>query len=200
MEQPEEHALSKFYEISKDAEPAPIIKRAVELVENRGTALDLGSGALNEAKFLLNEGFQKVIAVDKDAQAMQMAQKIDDDRLDFQRTKIENFYFPENTYDLVNALWVLSFIKKDQIAEILAKVYRSLKTGGIFSGNFLGSNHQWAESTDNSALYTREELRELLHEFEIIGFGEGEIDRKAIGNPDLTDHMHVIRFLARKSG
>jgi hypothetical protein len=56
----------EHYLQTKNRPPGAFLIKAVPFVQNKGTAVDLGSGALQDSKFLISQGFNKVIAIDKE--------------------------------------------------------------------------------------------------------------------------------------
>ena len=130
----------QYYERSAETGPRPLLLRALESVEHTDTALDLGSGAGNDTRRLLHEGFL-VTAVDSNPISAEYMRKITDPRLRFLNANIEDFNFTPNTYDIINAQSSLPFLEPEKLAAIMPKIITSLKPNGIFVGNFFGPNH-----------------------------------------------------------
>jgi hypothetical protein len=61
-----ENPWTRYSERTKDKPPRELLVQAVTYVQHKGHALDLGPGALNESKYLLEQGFQSVVAVNRD--------------------------------------------------------------------------------------------------------------------------------------
>ncbi len=53
-----------YVENTKGAKPRPILVKAIELVKEKNEALDLGSGAMNDVRYMIQVGFKHVTAVD----------------------------------------------------------------------------------------------------------------------------------------
>ena len=53
-----------YINVTRNKRPRQLLVQALPEVKERETALDLGSGALNDSRFLLSQGFAQVIAVD----------------------------------------------------------------------------------------------------------------------------------------
>ena len=166
----------------------PLLVEALDYVSNKDTALDLGAGALNDSKYLILLGF-KVIAVDGEELV-----KIDSDKFVFNKTKIEAYNFPENTFDLVSAQFVLPFIKREDISRILSDIKKSLKPEGIFTGQFFGDRDSWNKLA-HVCVFNNEEVKELLNDFEEILIREEERDGKIASGE--TKHWHIFHFIVK---
>lgn len=188
---------SQYINITKNKAPRRLLVRAVQYVKDKKAALDLGAGAFNDSKYLLELGFEKVIAVDIEVNSdlvSDMAKKYEDTFV-FEKIKIEDYCFRENNFNLVNAQFVLSFIKKEKIIKVLNDIKKSLKNEGIFVGQFFGLKDSWNGRKDISA-YGEEEVRRFFRGLEIIYFQEEEKDGlTAMGG---QKHWHIYNFIARK--
>ena len=54
----------KYYKDTEGRPPRKELIEALEFVQNRDSALDLGAGAMQDSVYLLSQGFKEVIAVD----------------------------------------------------------------------------------------------------------------------------------------
>ena len=79
-----------FYKITKDRPPWPLLVEAVDLLEQREAALDLGCGAGRDTRFLLEQGF-RVTAVDVDPHAVALMAGFSQDRLRVVQSSFEIF-------------------------------------------------------------------------------------------------------------
>lgn len=93
---------SSFFEKTKDAEPRKYLVDAIQYVENKRIALDLGAGTLRDTRFLLKQGFERVIAMDGEAIFEDFAKEIEDERLGTKISTFEDFDYKEDTYNLIN--------------------------------------------------------------------------------------------------
>lgn len=185
-----------YHELSKDYPPRPFLVSALEYVKEKKEALDLGAGALNDAKHLLNEGFEHITVVDVEPGVQEKVSELKDDRLEAHITSFDKFNFPENKYDLVNAQYSLPFHGKEGFDVLIQKIISSLKSEGIFVGQFFGEKDEWAKSESTIAFQTKEEVEGLLSPLETLEFIEEEKDGKtATGD---NKHWHVFHFIARK--
>jgi hypothetical protein len=53
-----------FFDHTQSLPPSPLLQQAVRSVRSKTSALDLGSGGLKDSHFLLQCGFEKVVALD----------------------------------------------------------------------------------------------------------------------------------------
>jgi len=133
----------KYYEETKEAPPRQSLVRAIEFIQNKEKALDLGSGALNDTRYLLSIGFEHVTAVDKTPVAEQEVEKLPGGKVSYEVSSFEDFDFQENTYDLINAQYSLPFTSKENFNGVFNSVIKSLKLGGVFVGQFFGDRDEW---------------------------------------------------------
>lgn len=183
-----------YFETTEHHPVSPLLSRAVDFCLP-GTALDMGPGALKDTKFLLSRGFQ-VTAVDKTPEILQYAEKIENEHLYPIISSFEDFDFPKDTYQLVNAQYSLPFITPDKFAQVFQKIKDALSPGGIFCGQFFGERDEWNILGGTMTFLKKEQVLELIHEFEPIEFKEIEKRRKtAAGN--LKD-WHVFDMILRK--
>lgn len=129
----------EYFEKTKNKPPRPLLVKALSFVQERDSALDLGAGALNDSAYLLMEGFNHVIALDKEPVALEIANNFPEDRFRYVVESFEEFQFPEKTFDLINAQYALPFISPDKFKEVFEKIVLALKSGGICTGQLLGT-------------------------------------------------------------
>ena len=189
-----------YSERTKERPPRELLVKAVAYVPRKGHALDLGPGALNESKYLLEQGFQSVVAVNKnpletDPVAESRAATFPKDRFAYRVSTFDAFDFEPDAYDLINAQYALPLNPPETFDRMFASLIASLKSGGIVTGQFFGPNDEWK---DNARLtfVTRERAQQLLQDCEIISFKEVEgTDRLAVGD---QKYWHTFHFIARK--
>jgi len=176
--------------------PRPFLVKAIPYVFEKKEALDLGGGALNDCKYLLREGFEHITVVDIEEGVKERVEEISDNRVDVEITPFDNFDFPENKYNLINAQYSLPFHGPEVFDGLINKIVNSLKAGGVFTGQFFGKNDQWNKESSSLVFHIKEDALSLLKDLEIIEFQEEEKDgTTASGN---TKHWHIFNFIARK--
>ncbi len=178
----------KYISLTKNKAPRRLLIEALDFVSHKDSALDLGSGALNDTKYLLTI-FNNVVAVD-----IEEAEKINNSAFIFNKTKIEDYDFPENTFDLISAQFILPFINKDELARVIEDIKKSLKSDGVFTGQFFGSKDSWSELEDVS-VFRREDIEKMLSGFGVIVLREEEKDDLALGGA--LKHWHIFHFIVK---
>ncbi len=186
----------EFIERTKGSPPSPFLIKAVTLVDVRNEALDLGAGALNDSKYFLSENFKHVTALDRHNSADEIAEESTEERFSFVMSTFENYEFPKNTFDLINAQFSLPFNPSASFQEVFERMKSSLKPKGIFAGQLFGVNDSWNTPESKLTFHTREQAEKLLADMEVIELVETEKD----GYPALGDlkHWHLLYIIARK--
>jgi SAM-dependent methyltransferase len=179
---------------TKNKPPRELLVQALEFVKEKKMVLDLGAGALNDTKFMLNVGFEKIIAVDGE-ENLETLNELDEKIVSFMKCQIEKYDFPINFFDLINAQFVLPFIVKEELLRVIKEIKNSLKNEGIFVGQFFGSRDSWATRAD-VFVYTQEEVKQFFTDMEIIYFKEEENDGQALLEKE--KHWHIFHFIVKK--
>lgn len=190
----EQNQWSGYYDATRAKPPRPLLVKALGYVAEKGKALDLGAGALNDTRYLLDQGFE-VVAVDKSPQVQDEAKSISSDKLHVQISSFEDFIFPENTFDLVSAMFALPFTLPENFNKVFFSLIQSLKKGGVFCGQFFGTRDGWA-SEPKMTFHSEEQVKTLLNGLEILYFNEEEKDGKTARGD--AKHWHVFHVIARK--
>jgi len=184
-----------YINTTKNKLPRQLLVQALEHAKNREVALDLGAVALNESKYLLNFGFKKVIAIDNEENP-DLISEINNNAFSFEKTTIEDYDFPNDCFDLINAQFVLPFVKKDKINKVIIGIKHSLKNDGIFVGQFFGIKDGW-NNRAGVCIYTEKEVKDFLSNLDVIYFQEEEKDGQTA--MDGEKHWHIFHFIAEKS-
>ncbi len=179
---------SEYYKGTAGNPPNPVLIKALTYVQNRDKAIDLGAGALNETRYLLEQGFD-VTAIDQSPLVEQEARRIESPKLHAVTASFENFDFPKETYDLAVAIYALPFIENG-FSDVFAIIKSSLKNGGVFCGQFFGNRDQRKNNTHRT-FHTKEQVLELLKGLEVLSFEEEE---KLKGDMN----AHIFHIIARK--
>lgn len=184
------------YQNTKHNPPAKLLQQAIAFVTHRHKALDLGAGALSDTKFLIREGFDSITVLDQQASVKTALDELSSNTVVFVQSSFEDFLFPENEYDLINAQYSLPFNKPSSFNEMFSKLSKSLQAGGIFTGQFFGLNDEWNKNKREMTFHSLEQVQKLLQNFRIIELREEEKDsRLANGDPK---HWHVFHVIAQR--
>lgn len=186
----------EYHNRTSETQPRKSLVRALEMVRERGTALDLGAGSLGDSRFLLDAGFQKVIAVDADPGVEERASKIDSEKLEVVISSFADYKFPERTFDLVNAQYCLPFNPPEVFRRVFDNVKKSLKVGGIFTGQLFGKRDGWA-GTPGRIFHTKEEVGDLLAGMELVDDVK-EVEQDGFAADGSPKRWHFFIILARK--
>lgn len=188
--------LEKYFGATEEEPANPVLVRALEYILSKDSALDLGAGALRDSKYLIDAGFRKVTAVDKEPATEEIAKGLSNPNLICIISSFENFGFPVEEYDLVNAQFSLPFNPPGSLISILDKIKVSLKPGGIFAGQLFGINDEWNTGNKKRSFHTHEQVKEMFSDMDIINFGEVDRDGKtAVGD---IKHWHFFNIIARR--
>ena len=185
---------SDYYKATRAKPPRPLLVKALEFISNKGKAIDLGGGALNDTRYLLEQGFD-VTVIDKSPLMEQEAKNIKNERLHALTAGFEDFNFPKEEYDLASAMFALPFTAPAHFDEVFEKIKGSLKKGGIFCGQLFGDRDEW-KTNSNMTFHTKEQAQDLLSDLEVISFKEDEKDDKTAKGE--MKHWHVFHIIARK--
>ena len=191
-----ETTWKEYVEQTKNGKPRPLLVKAVGLVDNKNEALDLGSGALNDVRYLVLEGFKHVTAVDSKPVAQDIIKNFSPEIVSYVISSFENFNFVERSYDLINAQYSLPFNPENTLERVFKSIISSLKDGGVLTGQFFGTKDEWNIEGHTMNFQTREQAEKLLADLEIIDFQEEQADRKT-AKGDMK-HWHVFHFIVRR--
>ncbi len=184
-----------YYEQTKNKPPRRSLVKAMLYVIEKDAALDIGSGALNDSMYLLSEGFAHVTALDKEPVAEEIAKTLPQDKFTYVIQSAEDFTFPKDAHNLINAQFSLPFISPIRFDDVWKEITASLKKGGLFVGQLFGDRDEWS-TNKNMTFHSKKEAEKLLAYFHVVDFEEDEEDRPtAAGN---LKHWHVFHFIARK--
>ena len=177
----------KYHQNTKDREPSKLLLEALQYVRNKDQALDLGAGALVESKLLLAEDFNEVTAVD-----VVPLENLDDTRFHFVESSFEDFSFPTNTFDIVNANLSLPFSKPEHFNEVWEKMKSSMVNEGVFSGQLFGVKDEWNKEDSEMTFHTRAQVESLLQGFKVKKLKEVEKEATLVSGGEKFWHIFAI--------
>ncbi len=185
---------TNYYNNTRGKHPSKLLQQALPLVLHRGHALDLGAGVLNDTRYLLENGFDSVVAVDKE-DISNYVTSLSNDRLSFVQSAFDEFEFGESKFDLVHASWSLPFNPPETFNTVWQNIVSSIKLDGIYSGQLFGDNDSWS-SDKKMTFHRRDEVLGMLREMQTITLLEKELYGVTANGE--SKHWHVFHIIARK--
>lgn len=199
--QPRRHVENwrRYYEIVCERPSSCLAELALREVVNRGSALDLGAGAMNDPRRFLEEGFGLVTALDESPDALPYATCLArsfPERFSFEECPFADYRFEPASFDLIHSNFGLSYIDKSELEPVMSAIKASLRPKGVLSCTLFGSYDGWRSRIPNLAYLTEGEVRRLLS-------GLVDVDIRPVSHDaGLYDgtpkSWHYYRILARK--
>jgi len=187
---------SLYYDQTAGRPPRRTLLVALERFAHTGRAVDLGCGEGRDALELLRRGW-RVLAIDAEPKALErLARRPDLPAQGLLETRCQRFEeaaWPR--VDLVNASFALPLCAPERFAEVWARIGRSLKPGGRFSGQLFGVRDDWS-GTDGITCHDRAAVERLLAGFAVELFEEEETD--TLTPRGERKHWHLFHIVARK--
>jgi len=186
----------EYFDQTKTYPPRPLLIEALPFLIEKYHALDLGAGALNESRYLLSRGFEHVTAVDKEPLAREIVTTLPPNSFSYIISEAETYEFPKDEFDIVNAQYSLPFVNPNKFEKVMEGIQLSLKTSGIFVGQFFGDRDEWNIKDSGMTFHSKEAALKTLADFESIIFREEEADKPTAAGE--MKHWHVFHFIVRK--
>ncbi len=178
----------KFLNNTKDMPPNRILLEALPYVKNFNFALDLGCGAFRDSRFLIDKGFL-VDAVDNGVNVKEIQFK--HNSLNFYSQTFWEFFYTEVKYDLINAQYSIPFCEPSKFLEVWKSITSSLKSGGIFAGQFFGPEDGFAPDAKMTFLINNE-VDALFLDFKIHTFVEAKRTNQTATGRDKFWHIFDV--------
>lgn len=173
--------------------PFPILEYGLEMVQNKHTALNIGSGTMSDVERLISAGFSTITAIDP--LNCHGSIEADQSRVRFEQCRVEEYEFAPQNFDFVSALFVFPFIESEKLSSVILKIVDSLKMDGIFVTTFFGKND--IRATDDRVITLDEdEIEALLEQLDILRVHEFEGMGNVLGKKQC---VHIYRYITRKS-
>ena len=127
------------------------------------TAIDLGAGAGNDAKFLLEKGF-KVTCIDKEEKSKDiiMSQITQNENLKFELQEFEKIKL--HKADLIYSCFSLHFCNPEKFDNLMDEIMENVNLNGFFVGNFLGEEDGWY-GNDKMTFLSKERVLDYFKDF-----------------------------------
>ena len=122
------------------------------------SVLDLGCGYGWHSRYCVQKGASKVLGIDASSKMIEEARKRNYDKaIEYRVCAIEEYPFAENAWDFVICNLVLHYV--ENLEEIFKKVFKTLKSGGVFLFNIehpvftSGINQDWIYQENGEPKY-----------------------------------------------
>jgi len=184
-----------YYSATQGKPPREPLVRAVALLGRPGDALDLGCGAGNDTRYLLEQGF-RVTAVDADPDSLAARPPSNRKYLRAIQSRFGDFSFDPSGYDLISAQFALPFSTPEEFPVIFTRLMNALRPGGVMTCDLFGDRDGWNVSGMSMTFHTREEAARQFEGLDLLEFNEIEEER-----PLATGEMkqwHRFQIIARR--
>lgn len=179
---------SSYYEATQDKPLHPLLAELSNVLPPEGVALDLGCGTGIASRMLLDHGLE-VIAVDSEEEAFE---RMGD--LPVEKTLADLASYVPPPCDVAVAQFSLFFLPQTDFLAFWDRLVKVLKPGGLFCGQILGVNDDWAKR--GYSVFDAEGVSKLLADLDVLSYEEAERDGEtAMREPK---HWHVFHIIARK--
>ena len=158
------------------------------------TAIELGTGAGNDAKYLLEKGF-KVTCIDKEEKSKEitMSQITQNENLKFELQEFENLKLDKA--DLIYSCFSLHFCNPEKFDCLMDEITENVKSDGFFVGNFLGEEDGWYGNHSMTFL-SKEKVLDYFKDFEIKYYAEKKYMKNSVKGD--MKNWHVFEIIAMK--
>lgn len=189
---------SEYYERTAGRPPRHTLLAALERFDMRvdRAAVDLGCGDGRDTVELLRRGWS-VLAIDAEAAAIgRLATRPDLPKSAPLKTRVGRFEDASwPSVDLINASFSLPLCPPNQFHKVWARIGKTLKPRGRFSGQFFGNRDQWQGNAGITVLH-RAVVERLLTGFTVEMLEEEEIDTTTPRAK--PKHWHLFHIVAMK--
>ena len=188
----------EYYNKTKGNNPSGLIKTFFFMnfdKELKGkTAIELGTGAGNDAKYLLEKGF-KVTCIDKEEKSKEitMSQITQNENLKFELQEFENLKLDKA--DLIYSCFSLHFCNPEKFDCLMDEITENVKSDGFFVGNFLGEEDGWYGKHSMTFL-SKEKVLDYFKDFEIKYYAEKKYMKNSVKGD--MKNWHVFEIIAMK--
>lgn len=185
---------TSYHEKTRTEPPSKNLVIAMEFVRERHAALDIGAGSLKDSTFLVDSGFNEVVAVDQQPYTTGLPEEVAN-KITVVTSTFQMYDFPQNHFDIVSAQFSLPFTSPEHFQHVFDSLTDSLVKGGIFAGQFFGTKDSWADRTDMT-FHTVAEIEALLTSYDVLA--RREVDEDGLARSGELKHWHVFNIVARK--
>jgi SAM-dependent methyltransferase len=162
-----------YYEKSLTRKHLPRTELALKLNRsNLNVAIDCGCGAGGDLAYLEQQGYQvHGFDINQDAIRICDARFSGNSSISISQATFENFDYPRSGVVIANSS--LFFANPEKLHDIWHSIESSLLVGGVFAGDFMGTDDSWAVGyRSHTAPLSKQKVTDLFANFEIIDFHE----------------------------
>lgn len=186
---------TSYFNLTRDMKPSPLVLRTLPYIRLKGRALDLGGGALRNARKLAEEGFE-VTVVDKEPMVKQEATRLNDSRIHVVTSAFDQYDFPHQQFAFVSAIMCLPFNPPQTFNAVFEGIKQSMLPGSVLCCHFYGEKDSWNVKGSGMTFHTGDQIVELSRGLKALEFVVQEFNSKTLrGTPK---HLHVFALIARK--
>lgn len=201
---PAEAGWAAYYRAHEGRPVSPLLRRAIAYFSQgqiSRQAVDLGCGAGNEARFLLESGWD-LSAIDCEPLAVQRVQDLVSEahwgRLEAVVAAFEDLrHLPH--FDLIHAGLSLPFCRPQNFASLWALIGCALKPGGVFVGHFFGDRDDWSHNPEMT-FHTAGQVTGLLAELDVKLLYEHEADGTSLQGPKHWHRFGIVAMMPTMRG
>jgi tellurite methyltransferase len=189
-----------YYAAVYKRQPSFLAQVSLPFVDSKGSFLDVGAGTMNDSRFALEAGFNRVEALDGSNDAWSYAAMLEaqyGNRFSFTKNLFSEFDFGVSRFDWIHSNFALPYFGPKGFDEFMQRVLLGLKDSGVFSGTFFGLKDEWREMHRNFAFVTKEDLHRLLSGLSVIELKEVELDGSFYDG--CRKFWHYFRVIAKRS-
>lgn len=162
----------------------------------RKRALDAGSCALGDSRYMLYQGFQHVTGLDSVVPAQDKLASMPPDRFTFIQSAFEDHAFPTAYFDLVSAQSMLPFMSPGSFSSAWQGIADTLAKGGILTCQLLGLRDEWNVPGSPKTFHSEAEARAMCGSFKILHWNERE-NPGTLSN-GVAKYWHTFDIIALK--
>ena len=183
-----QNVWDEYNQATKNKPPSKLL---VKIAGTGGYALDLGAGALNDTRYLVERGYE-VDVVDSNPSILDLGKDL---KARLFVSTFDAFDFPTAKYDLINAEYSLPFNPPETFDAMFARPIASLKPGGTFVGRLFGTEDSWSNNK-KMTFHNGEQVKNLFKGFTISHLEESKYEGKtALGQ---SKFWHVFDIIATR--
>lgn len=189
--------LKEYYDVVGNRTHARRTEAAEKLHTSKiQVAVDCGCGTGNDISYFLDKGYE-VFGFDSNSAAVSICKKrfSAHKEVDIFQDTFEKFRYPSSSVVIAHSS--LFFADPDRFDETWIKLSNSILPGGVFSGDFMGAEDDWAVGFNMPiTLLSYEQVIALFNGYEIVSLKErNEEGHTASGK---SKHWHTYSVVARK--